>query len=79
MIESLGSLCVLVVLIIIVIIAYDKYMGKSGFSNGPTIDAQQYGPSDQEYSYYTYTGFAGPNMYRDGGGVNPYTLSKLAL
>jgi len=71
MIESLGSLCILVVLIIIVIIAYDKFKGGSGFSNNLLIDPQIYGSDNQSYPYYTYTGFAGPEMYRYGGGAMP--------
>jgi hypothetical protein len=75
--NDLGSLCVCVVLIIIVIMAYDKYMGKkSNFSQGFITDSQQYGPENGAYTFYDYSGYSGPSMYRDQNGVNPYTLAR---
>jgi hypothetical protein len=75
-----GRLCAFIVLVVIVLVIYDKVVlksgMKSGWNQGPTLDSQMYGPSNQEYSYDTYTGFAGANAYRDQGAVNPYTLSR---
>ena len=73
---SLGHLCLLVALIIIVIISYDKYMktSKGSFNQGPTLDAGIYGSSNQEYPYYNYTSYS-TDMYRNQGGINPYTLA----